>query len=324
MVDYTHPVWTNQPVKVSFVRKDGPSAAAGIQPGDLITRVGNVQDPTWEDLRLSTVLGTREQINMEVNRNGQLLNFTVKPDAPGQAENDFGIVPIQPLEITVVDETKPLYQAGGREGDLITAVDGRHFDSVAQLQDYLSQSSGAPVSLTLLRNGKQIDLTVKPVMSDDGGPKRYRLGFGSEPVIHDKLSFARAVSASIDQNKKFAFLIVEMIQKMVEQKVSMKQLDGPVRIAQLSGQAARAPGWVPLMLLMAAISLNLGILNLMPIPILDGGLILLTAIESVIRRDIDQRVKERIYQTAFVFLVMFAVAVVYNDVHKMLFPKYLQ
>ena len=131
------------------------------------------------------------------------------------------------------------------------------------------------------------------------------------------------INASLEQNKKFSFLIVEMVQKMVKGKVPMTQLDGPVRIAQLSGQAVRAPGWVPLMLLMAAISLNLGILNLMPIPILDGGLILLTTIEGLIRRDIDQRVKERIYQTAFVFLVIFAVAVVYNDVSKMLFPKYL-
>jgi len=89
-------------------------------------------------------------------------------------------------------------------------------------------------------------------------------------------------------------LIVELVQKMAQRKVSMKQIDGPIRIAQVAGEAAREEGWAPLMNLMAAISLNLGIFNLLPIPILDGGLILLTLIESVIRRDIDQRIKERI------------------------------
>jgi regulator of sigma E protease len=283
--------------------------------------VGNVQNPTWEDLRISTVLGTREPVSMAVSRNGQTFTVSVKPDAPNQGENDFGMTPGHPLEITEIVPTMPLYLAGGREGDVIAAVDGKHFDSIPQLQDHLAQGNGAPIVLTLLRNGKPIEIKVTPVISDDGGAKHYRLGFLSIPVAHDRLPLVGAINASVEQNKKFAFLIVEMVQKMVERKVSIKQLDGPVRIAQLSGQAARAPGWIPLILLMSAISLNLGILNLMPIPILDGGLILLTVIESVIRRDIDQRWKERIYQTAFVFLVIFAVAVVYNDVSKMLFPK---
>jgi regulator of sigma E protease len=156
------------------------------------------------------------------------------------------------------------------------------------------------------------------------GSKRYRLGFTSVPTAVQKLPFTQALNRSIEQNKKFSFLIIELVQKMAARKVSMKQIDGPIRIAQVAGEAAREQGWTPLMNLMAAISLNLGIFNLFPIPILDGGLILLTLIESVIRRDIDQRVKERIYQTAFVFLVLFAVAVVYNDVSKLsLFSKYL-
>ena len=191
------------------------------------------------------------------------------------------------------------------------------------MQEYLSHGNGAPVGLVVKRGQKTFDVKVTPVMSDLGNVKRFRLGFLSQPTVHEKLPFLQAVNASVDQNKKFAFLIVELVQKMVERKVSMKQIDGPIRIAQVAGQAARESGWIPLVSLMVAISLNLGIFNLLPIPILDGGLILLTLIESVMRRDIDQRWKERIYQTAFVFLVIFAMAVVYNDVTKMFFTKYL-
>ena len=103
---------------------------------------------------------------------------------------------------------------------------------------------------------------------------------------------------------------------MIERKVSIKQMEGPIGIARASGDAARQPGWTPLLGLMAMISLNLGIFNLLPIPILDGGIILLLIIEAILRRDISIRIKERIYQTAFVFLVLFAVVVIYNDLMK--------
>ena len=105
---------------------------------------------------------------------------------------------------------------------------------------------------------------------------------------------------------------------MVERKVSIKQMEGPIGIGRATGEAAQEPGWTPLLGLTAMISLNLGIFNLLPIPILDGGMILLLLIEGVIRRDISVRIKERIYQTAFVFLILFAAVVIYNDVMKLL------
>ncbi len=97
----------------------------------------------------------------------------------------------------------------------------------------------------------------------------------------------------------------------------MKQIDGPIGIAGAAGQAAQAQGWSPLMELTAMISLNLGIFNLFPIPIMDGGVILLLLIEGLMRRDISMRIKERIYQAAFVFLLLFAVMVLYNDLGKL-------
>ena len=116
----------------------------------------------------------------------------------------------------------------------------------------------------------------------------------------------------------FALRLNTLLQKMVQRKVSLKQVDGPIGIGKATGDAVRQPGWIPILMLMAAISLNLGIFNLLPIPILDGGLILMLAIEGLIRRDIDQRIKERVYQTAFVFLVLCAAMVIFNDVSKVL------
>jgi regulator of sigma E protease len=325
MVKYEHLVWADKPAKVSYVEKDSPAARAGIQAGDLITRIADVDNPTWEDVGIATMLSTREPVSVILQRDGKLITTTLKPEPTGPNELGFtGMTAEQPIIVSTIDTEMPLYRAGVRAGDEITAINGIHFKSIPSIQDFLSQNNGAPVELTVLRAGKEFKTKLTPIMSDLNGSKRYRLGFSSVPTEEQKLPFAQALNRSIEQNKKFSFLIIELVQKMAARKVSMKQIDGPIRIAQVAGEAAREQGWTPLMNLMAAISLNLGIFNLFPIPILDGGLILLTLIESVIRRDIDQRVKERIYQTAFVFLVLFAVAVVYNDVSKLsVFSKYL-
>ena len=156
------------------------------------------------------------------------------------------------------------------------------------------------------------------IAPDEQGVARYRIGFwpGVRQRV-DKLPFTQALSRSIDQNEKYAMLLIELVQRMVERKVSVKMMSGPIEIARYSGEAAREPGWTPLLLLMAGISLNLGIFNLFPIPILDGGVIMLLLIEGVMRRDISLHIKERIYQAAFVFLVLFAAMVIFNDITKL-------
>jgi len=106
------------------------------------------------------------------------------------------------------------------------------------------------------------------------------------------------------------------LQKMIQRKVSMRTVEGPIGIGTAVGRAVREDGWTPLLGITAAISLNLGIFNLLPIPILDGGVIMLLFIESLMQRDISLPVKERIYQAAFVFIVLFAVMVIFNDIVK--------
>ena len=141
----------------------------------------------------------------------------------------------------------------------------------------------------------------------------------SEPKIIDtKLPFAKALRTSLDENKRYSFLVVDLVKKLVQRRVSIKTMSSPIGIAQASGEAARQPGWSPLMTLMAIISLQLGIFNLFPIPILDGGMILMLLIEGLMRRDISMRIKERAYQVAFVFLMIFAAVVIYNDIMKTL------
>jgi regulator of sigma E protease len=163
---------------------------------------------------------------------------------------------------------------------------------------------------------EEVELQVAPELRDG----RKMIGIGIQfPSVHVKLGAVDAFKKSIQSNKENAVLIFQVIGRLLRREASLKQLDGPVGIVAVSGQAYQA-GFATLLTFMALISLNLGVLNILPIPILDGGVILLLVIESLMGRDLSLRMKERIVQASFVFLLMLTVIVLYNDVVKLLPP----
>jgi len=206
----------------------------------------------------------------------------------------------------------PADKAGLKEGDRILSMDGKPVPAIAAMIESMKASRDKPIVLMVLRDGQEKTFTVQPVLYE----KSYRIGIGSMQMKVKTLPFAAAFNKSLTENRQNALLILELVKKMAQRKISMRSIEGPIRIGQAAGEAARRKGWTPLMSLTAAISLNLGIFNLLPIPILDGGVILFLAIEGLMRRDISMNIKERVYQAAFVFLVLFAVMVIYNDLMK--------
>lgn len=320
MVRYEHPYFLDQPAVIGWVLENSAAAKAGFEAGDRIVRIGNTQSPTWEDVEAKIMLNPGQQLNVAIQRGNQILDKIIVPDKQGPEEYGTlgGWVPQEPNIVTDLEPSMPAAKAGMKVGDEVVAVNGAAMHSMRALIHYLQQNQGKPLDVTVVRGGQEVHLNMTPVLSTNGrGEPQWRMGFVSNPVHVDKLGFAAAVSKSVEQNKRYSVLILELVRKLAARKVSMKQIDGPIGIARASGEAARQ-GWMPLLALMAAISLNLGIFNLFPIPIMDGGVILLLAIESVMRRDISMRIKERIYQAAFVFLILFAVVVIYNDIGKAL------
>jgi regulator of sigma E protease len=130
-----------------------------------------------------------------------------------------------------------------------------------------------------------------------------------------KLGFSEAFAKSVDTNIDYAKEILRIIGMLFKRQASIKQLDGPIGIVRASGDALKL-GWANLIGLMALISLNLGLLNVMPIPVLDGGVMLMLIVESLMGRDVSLRIKERIIQVSVVALLMLTVLVLYNDVVK--------
>jgi regulator of sigma E protease len=321
MLHYTHDWYLDQPTRVGWVDENSPAAKAGIKPGDLITQIDGFTNPLWEDTKAKIAISPAQAVPLVLKRNGQTLSMTITPDTYGPSRiGEAGLEPAAGVTVDVIETDMPAYKAGVRDGDEIIAINGIGLHSIGELTHFLQEDKGKPIEVTVMRDSKVDKYHMTPVLTPDGqGNQRYRIGFS--PGVRqqvDKLSFAQALSRSIEQNKKYAMLLVELVQKMVQRKVSVKMMSGPIDIAKVSGEAAREPGWTPLLLLMAGISLNLGIFNLFPIPILDGGVILLLLIEGLMRRDISLRIKERIYQAAFVFLVLFAAMVIFNDITKTL------
>jgi regulator of sigma E protease len=320
MVHYEYPIYLDKAAVVQGVRKDSPAQQAGIQAGDRIIKIDGIENPTWEQVQPKVWLSPNQALEVTIQRGSQVLQKTLTPKAVTSSEvGSAGWFPEEPVVVGRLDPNLPAAKAGMKEDDRIVSLNGKPVPSIESMIETLQQTKNQPVDLQVERSGQTMDFHLTPVLSQTEDPKeqRYRLGFVNKGVTKvSQLPFAQALSLSLEQNKKYSFMILELAKKMVQRKISMKAISGPIGIAQDAGYAAQQKGWTPLMELTAGISLNLGIFNLLPIPILDGGVILFLLIEGLMRRDISMTIKERVYQAAFVFLVLFAVMVIYNDLMK--------
>jgi len=336
MTRHARPTFLDQSAVIRYVDENSPAAKASLQPNDRIVQVEGINNPNWETVVNQVAISVAQPLHVEVQRGNQtLLKEIAVPDVPANAGDEVDPLELlgvaaEPLTVESVTPGTPGERAGLKAQDEILSVDGKPVHSTNQLSAVLKQTKDKPVVLTVQRDRSPKDLAITPELEKAptdvgffdrlflGSPSpRYIVGFTPVVRLHtEQLPFSAAFKMSLERNKKDSLLIVEVLKRLVKRPGNVKQFSGPIGIARLSGKAARA-GFLSYVELMALISLNLGIFNLLPIPILDGGLILLLAIEAVMRHDIRREVKERVYQVAFVFLIIFAVVVIFNDIAKL-------
>lgn len=317
------------PAVTDYISPGSPMAKTGIHSGDTIVRFDTVENPTWDDVANHCLLNLNRSVAFSFVQDGRRIDTTFfvasKVATPDEFSPDsLGFVPrMQPTAVQVLSlmPDSPASRAGLQPGDRIVRIDTLELHSVYTLLAYMQDRKGAPATIEVLRNGRYFILNITPELSDEGGSQVYLLGFHPvpPPVKVERLSFVKSLGKSWEFTKKNSLLIEDVVKGMFEGHVSVRSLAGPIGIGQVVHEAADEPGWTPLIGTVAMISINLGMVNLLPFPILDGGMIFLLLIEGTVRRDLPMEVKERIYQVAFVCIVVFAVFILFNDITKLPF-----
>jgi regulator of sigma E protease len=301
----------DDPVVIGSFRPDSVAPAAGLQPGDRVVMVDGVATPTWEDFSMEILGKAKRTVSLVIERNSQTVEKTIVPTAVGKFEmGDIGILPPMRPEMSVLNKGEPAEQSGVKTGDIILAVGAERGASRDRIIEIIKANEGKPLVFELLRGEETHRITVTPRKTEG----IVRIGAQISPYeLRDvEPGFLEAIKLSIQRNWEWSGLILKTLAGLFTRDTSVKQLMGPVAIADLSGTAAEQ-GWTQLFSLMAMISLNLGLLNLMPIPVLDGGHIAILALEGLSRRDFSMKVKEKMFLAGFVLLLMLMVTVIYND-----------
>jgi regulator of sigma E protease len=346
MLHSEYAAFMDEPAVVGEVDPNSPAAKIGIQHGDRIVQIDGIQNPTWEQVRNEDALSPNQPLRVSIERGNRRFEKQIVPQLTTVNEvGSSGWYPDEPIVVSHLESGLPAANAGIKDGDRIVAMNGEPLGSIATMIQRLQRTKDTPVEFTVSRGDQMLKFMVRPVLT--GAPRsstpatqgwfdsllrkiglapakpktveaeHYRIGFtGGSPVKVGRLPFKKAFKRSLAENKTNSLVLFDLLGKLVQRKASLKTVSGPIGIAQIAGAAAQEKGWAPLLIICSVISLNLGIFNLLPIPIMDGGVILLLFIESLMRRDISLHIKERIYQAAFVFLILFAAVVIYNDIAK--------
>jgi regulator of sigma E protease len=305
--------YLDMPPIVGTVAAGTPATKSDLRPGDRILSVAGRNVDTWEQFLIAVGSRPNRETSLTIQRDGREMERVVTPVVPpGQSRfdiGDIGVLPNVHPHLTLVSPGEPAEHAGLKAGDIILAVDGQPITFDAQLREAIEKHPEQPINMTIRRDGAEQTITVTPA-------KRGQIGRIGVLIANESKSLkpgpVEAIVLSARKNVESAELIFQTVWGLITRETSPKQLMGPVAIAQLSGESAQL-GLIPLLSLMAAISLNLGLLNLLPIPILDGGHIFIMALEGVARRDFSARIKEKMLLAGFVVLMMLMVTVIYND-----------
>jgi regulator of sigma E protease len=305
------PAYEQQAPVVGSVEPGSPAEQAGIVPGDRIVSVAGREVETWDKLFVQVSPRAGREVDLVVDRGGARHVFTLTPRPETKWEmGDIGVLPEMHPQIRAVSPGRPAAQAGLKVGDVVLGVNGQPISKDKPLVKIINDSADRPLTLQIRRDGATQDVVVTPRKDGDVG----LIGVQLSPVElrSIKPGFAQAIKMSAERNLEWSGLIFQTLGGLFRGETSPKQLLGPVGMAQLSGGAAEA-GLLPLFTLMAMISLNLGLLNLLPIPVLDGGHIAILALEGAARRDFSMAVKEKVLLAGFVVLMLLMVTVIYND-----------
>jgi len=317
--------------RIGYVAPESPAAAADLEVGDQLEAVAGEAVQSWNEARLALIRAAMdgERIPLRVERGGATHRTWLDLSGSGADNLDagflqrgIGLAPYQPVVAAEIEAGSPAQAAGLQPGDQIVGIDGRSLVSWGRFLEVVRSHPGQEMTLTVERGGTERDLTVTPETVTAGEDEATgRIGLRPEPLPEDLRVTVRygpigALEQGLSQTARMLWLTVESLARMVTGSVSSDNLGGPIAIAQFAGESAQA-GVVPFLWFLAMISLSLGFLNLLPIPVLDGGHLLFQAIEGVRGRPLDDETMMRWQQVGIALLLGIMVFAFYNDIQRL-------
>jgi regulator of sigma E protease len=309
--------YMQEPAQVAGVIPNSLAAQAGLRPGDKIVSINGTKVSTWGDVSSDAGIVPGMPLTLTVERDGAIL--PIHENVPKDVSDFASVLGYPKAGPVVVDSVQPGFPAakeGLQVGDEILSADGVNHPNPALIPYMIRSSEGRPVSLTIQRQGKDLDLLITPTYANpDQTSKRWVIGalFAPKDMVRRPLPVGEAAEQSWIYNSSMVKEIGKVFAGLFSGRVSIKELAGPVGIVKISTEAAKN-GMADFISFMAFLSLNLGIVNLLPIPIMDGGHVVIFALEGALRRDLSVKMKERFVAVGLVFLLALLAFVTYNDV----------
>ena len=307
---------------VSQVEQGGAAETAGLKPGDRIVSFDGESEPTWRWMNVAASVKRNQQLPIVVDRNGERLTLAISPKVVQEDGHEIGDLGFQPdlgVQPVIVDRTipdSPAEETGLKPGDRVVAVNGEPARNTGQIREYIGKNQGQ-LRLTVERGGERVELTT-PERRMEGG-KTLGLYFQQPPL--EPVGPIEAASVAVNTNVEILRLTGMALGQVFTGKMPVGEaVGGPIAIAQASYDAANNYGWDGVFNMLGFLSLNLGIFNLLPIPVLDGGMLFMLLVEgalAIFGLTISLRVRERIQQVGFVFLLLLMGFVIINDVTKL-------
>ncbi len=317
MVGVDQPAFLKHEARIGWIEPGTVAEQAGLQPGDVIVQINGEAVPDWETALAKFNTVRSESTELTVKRDQQTVAFTLnlKPDSLKAAEPGLGIYPPIPPVVGDLRKGWPADKAGLQKGDRIVGINGQPVTHWNQLTRVIHNSPGKPITLEIERNGQRLTFTVTP-RKDEADGKGYIGMTPLQETIKVKYGLLAATKESVMFNVRIAYLTLNYVWKVITGEQSGKAIGGPIAIAQFAGEAART-GFMELIRLMGLLSLQLGLLNLLPIPVLDGGHVVLLAVEGISRRPISLRMREVIQIIGVVVLLAIMTYVIFNDITRL-------
>jgi len=308
------PAFLERPACVGYVVADTEAAAAGFLPGDCIAAVNDEPVDTWSDASRILIPFAGSPLDFSVERGSETVHVVLTPEDGGlEGLQSLGLLPRQESIIGATTPGMPAEAAGLQAGDRIVAIDNSPVTSWYDLKRLIQTSGGEPQTFAVERDGRELHLSIKPVRDETDGAD-YLVGIvPQQETIFKRFGPIEAVRAGADRTLDLVKLTLVFIQKLFAGHVSTKSIGGPITVVQIAGQAAQTD-LSSILSVLAFLSIQLGILNLLPIPILDGGHLFFNVFELVLRRPLSLRVREVAQQIGLVLLILLMLLAFYNDI----------